>query len=177
MVRFWTIRGRPSSLFPRRFATSTGGVRGSWCLQVHVASAFPRGVQRNVDDSRCAAVISSLSRRRRARQFSGFLGSPPWTTSGSSGVLGFEFSPWVVPGAFCVLRSSSFSLGCLRCFGIFNVRVWSVSCVIGQGSLVRAFFFSCPTDPSLGAGPGVVPFCSSVCFSSVPPTPPLSTGP
>ena len=131
--------------------------RGSWCLQVHVASAFPRGVQRNVDDSRCAAVISSLSRRRRARQFSGFLGSPPWTTSGSFCVMGFEctpwvapglvrvlgsaFSLWVVPGAFCVLRSSYFLLGFLKVFRNFNVRVWSVSCVIGLGSLVRAFFF------------------------------------
>ena len=27
---------------PARYTTSTGGVRGSWCLQVHVASAFPR---------------------------------------------------------------------------------------------------------------------------------------
>ena len=126
---------------PACYTTSTGAVRGSWCLQDHVASAFPRGVQRNVDDSRGAAVISSLSRRRRARQFSGFLGSPPWITSGSFCVLGFEFSPWVVPGAFRVLRSSSFSLGSLRCFGICNVRVWSVSRVIGLGSFVRAFFF------------------------------------
>ena len=45
-------------LFPARYTTSTGAVRGSWCLQVHVASAFSRGVHRNVDDSRGAAVIS-----------------------------------------------------------------------------------------------------------------------
>ena len=89
-------------LFPARYTTSAGAVRGSWCLQVHVASAFSRGVQRKVDDSRGAAVISLLSRRRRARLFSGFLGSPPWITSGT----------------FCVLRSSSFSLGSFRCFGI-----------------------------------------------------------
>ena len=38
--------------------TSAGAVRGSWCLQVHVASAFSRGVQRKVADSRGAAVIS-----------------------------------------------------------------------------------------------------------------------
>ena len=69
-------------LFPARYTTSAGAVRGSSYLQVHVASAFSRGVQRNVDDSRGAAVISSLSRRRRSRQFSGFLGSPPWITSG-----------------------------------------------------------------------------------------------
>ena len=36
VVRFWTIRGRPSSLFPRRFATSTGGVRGSWLSLIHI---------------------------------------------------------------------------------------------------------------------------------------------
>ena len=45
-------------LSPARYTTSTGVVRGSWCLQVHVASAFSRGVQRNVDDSRGAAVVS-----------------------------------------------------------------------------------------------------------------------
>ena len=30
-------------LFPARYTTSAGAVRGSWCLQVHVASAFSRG--------------------------------------------------------------------------------------------------------------------------------------
>ena len=45
-------------LFPALYTTSAGAVRGSWCLQVHVASAFSRGVHRNVDDSRGAAVIS-----------------------------------------------------------------------------------------------------------------------
>ena len=43
---------------PARCMTSTGAVRGSWCLQVHIASAFPRGIQRNVDESRDAAVAS-----------------------------------------------------------------------------------------------------------------------
>ena len=33
---------------PTRYTTSTGVVRGSWFLQVHIASAFPRGIQRNV---------------------------------------------------------------------------------------------------------------------------------
>ena len=45
-------------LTPASYTTSTGAGRGSWCLQVHVASLFPQGVQRNVDDSRGAAVIS-----------------------------------------------------------------------------------------------------------------------
>ena len=35
----------------------------------------------------------------------------------------------------------SFLLGFLKVFRNFNVRVWSVSCVIGLGSLVRAFIF------------------------------------
>ena len=43
---------------PARHTTSTGAVRGSWCLQVHIASAFPRGIQRNVDESRGTAVAS-----------------------------------------------------------------------------------------------------------------------
>ena len=45
-------------LSPARYTTSTDAVRGSWCLQVHVANAFSRGVQRNVDDSRGAAVCT-----------------------------------------------------------------------------------------------------------------------
>ena len=45
-------------LAPACYTTSTGAVRGSWCLQVHLASAFARGVQRNVDESRGAAVDS-----------------------------------------------------------------------------------------------------------------------
>ena len=43
---------------PARYTTSTGAVGGSWCLQVHIASAFPRGIQRNADESRGAAVAS-----------------------------------------------------------------------------------------------------------------------
>ena len=43
---------------PARYTTSTGAVRGPWCLQVNIASAFPRGIQRNVDESRGAAVVS-----------------------------------------------------------------------------------------------------------------------
>ena len=42
---------------PTRYTTSTGAVRSSWRLQVHETSAFSRGIQRNVDDSRCAAVV------------------------------------------------------------------------------------------------------------------------
>ena len=43
---------------PARYTTSTGAVRGFWWLQVHEASAFPRGIQRNVDESRGAAKVS-----------------------------------------------------------------------------------------------------------------------
>ena len=42
---------------PARYTTSTGAVRVSWCLQVYQASAFSRGIPRNVDDSRGAAVV------------------------------------------------------------------------------------------------------------------------
>ena len=52
------------------------------------------------------------------------------------------------------MRSSFFSLGCFRCFGTFNVRVWSVSCVIGLGSLVPAFFFLSYRSPRSVLGPG-----------------------
>ena len=41
---------------PARYTISTGAVRGSWCLQVHIASAFPRGIQRTVDGPRGATV-------------------------------------------------------------------------------------------------------------------------
>ena len=45
-------------LSPARYTTSAGAVRGSWFLQGHLASSFARGVQRNVDESRGAAVYS-----------------------------------------------------------------------------------------------------------------------
>ena len=108
-----------------------------------------------------------------------FLSSSPWIVSGSFGVLesgfcpwvapgvfcvlGPEFSLWVVPGVFCVLRSSPFSLGCFRCFVIFNVRVWSVSCVVGQGSLVSAFFFLVRPTPSAQCWTRGGPFRLFVC--------------
>ena len=43
---------------PAGYTTSTGAVRGSWCLQVDIASAFPREIQRNVDESRGAAGVN-----------------------------------------------------------------------------------------------------------------------
>ena len=59
LVRFLDDSGPITlPLFPARYTASAGAVRGSWCLQVHVASAFSRGVQRNIDHSRGAAVIS-----------------------------------------------------------------------------------------------------------------------
>ena len=112
---FWTIWGRSSSLFSRRATRSQRGPYDcSWCLQVPVASAFSRGVQRNVDDSRDAAVISWLSRRRRARQFSGFLGSPPWTISGRLCVLGSVLS---LGCSWCFLRLDIF----IFLFGLLKV--------------------------------------------------------
>ena len=45
-------------LTPARYAISTGAVRIYWCLQVHLATAFARGVQCNVDESQGAAVDS-----------------------------------------------------------------------------------------------------------------------
>ena len=118
---------------PARYMTSTGAVRGSRCLQVHEASAFPQGIQCNVDESRGAAVVSWLPRRRR-RQFSVFL----------------VFSPWVVSGVFCFLRSGFSSWGSLGCFLSFKVRVWCVSCLIslGFGCFLRFFFFVLPTPLS-----------------------------
>ena len=71
--------------------------------------------------------------------------------------------------SWCFLRFELFIflLGFLKVFRNFTVRVWSVFCVIGLGSLVRAFlFFSRPTDPSLSAGAGVVPFARLSAFLS-----------
>ena len=45
-------------LHPPRYTTSAGVVRGSWYLQAHVASAFPQGIQRNLDESRGVAMVS-----------------------------------------------------------------------------------------------------------------------
>ena len=43
---------------PACYTTSTGAVRGYWCLQVHDARAFPRGIQRYVDESRGTTAVS-----------------------------------------------------------------------------------------------------------------------
>ena len=52
MGYIWSDFGRSGAdqlpLSPARYTAPTGAVRGSWCLQVHVASTFSRGVQRNV---------------------------------------------------------------------------------------------------------------------------------
>ena len=52
---------------------------------------------------------------------------------------------WVLPldCFWCFLRLEIFVflLGLLQVFRNFNVRIWSVSCVIGLGRLVPAFFF------------------------------------
>ena len=56
---FWTTRDGLNFLYPRaRYMNSTGAVRGSWFLHVDIASAFPRGIQRNVDEFRGAAMAS-----------------------------------------------------------------------------------------------------------------------
>ena len=117
--RFWTISARTTEdgvylvrflddsgpiklpLPPARYTTSTGDVRGSWCLQVHVASAFLRGIQRNVGvnfkawpslvDFQAAAAASTCFRS-------------------CSGSRDLEF----------------FSLGCLWCFPRFD-WVWGGS--------------------------------------------------
>ena len=54
------------SLPPACCTTSTGAVRVSWCLQVHIASAFSRGIQRKIDESRGAVVASWLPSRHRS---------------------------------------------------------------------------------------------------------------
>ena len=57
VVRFLDDPGQIKlPLPPARYTTSTEAVRGSWCLQVHIASALPRGIKRNVDESRGVAV-------------------------------------------------------------------------------------------------------------------------
>ena len=62
-------------------------------------------------------------------------------------------------------------------FRNLHVRVWSVSCVIGLGRLLRAFnFFFLSYRPLAQCWARGCPFCSSVCFSSVPPTPPTQYG-
>ena len=79
--------------------------------------------------------------------------------------LGICVSSLGVSWCFLHLEIFIFLFGFLRMCRIFNVRVWSVSCVIGLGSLVGAFyFFSCPTDPSLSVGPGVIPFARLFAF-------------
>ena len=60
-------------------------------------------------------------------------------------------------GSWCFLRLQMFIflLVFLAMFRNFNVRAWSIACVIGLGSLVRAFhiFLVLPTPRSV-LGPG-----------------------
>ena len=59
LVRFLDDPGLIKLLLPlTRYTSSMEVVRGSWCLDIHIASAFPRGIQRNVDESRGAAVAT-----------------------------------------------------------------------------------------------------------------------
>ena len=59
--------------------------------------------------------------------------------------------------SWCFLRLELFIflLGFLKVFRIFTVRIWSVFCMIGLGSLVRAFYI-CLVLPTLRSvlGPG-----------------------
>ena len=59
---------------------------------------------------------------------------------------------------FLRLEVCSFPLGLFLVFRNYNVRVWVVSCVIGLGSLVPAFFAASYRPSPLSAGPGMVPF-------------------
>ena len=56
-------------LAPARYTTSKGAVRGYWCLQVHLASSFARGVQRNVDEFDARPWIADF---RMAASFDNF---------------------------------------------------------------------------------------------------------
>ena len=104
-------------------------------------------------------------RRRRARQFSGFLGSSSWVVSGSFCVLGSEFFFLGCSWRLLRLEIFIFLLGLFQVFRNFNVKVWGVSCVIGLGSLVPAFFFLVlPTPPAQCWARGG-PFCLFAFFS------------
>ena len=76
---------------------------------------------------------------------------------------------------FLCLEIFIFLLGFLKVFRNFNVRVWSVNCVIGLGSLVRAFsfFLLVLTTPSSALGPGWSLFAQLFAFlpSRQPPHP------
>ena len=43
---------------PTHYTTSTGGVQGSWCLQLRRGRSVARGIQSNVDESRGADVAN-----------------------------------------------------------------------------------------------------------------------
>ena len=84
-IRFdvWTTQDRSSFLFLQRYPTSTRAARGAWCLKIHLASAFARGFQLIVDESRGAAVDSRRSLLGCSRYFllDVFLDSGGWFCS------------------------------------------------------------------------------------------------
>ena len=92
-------------------------MRDSWYLQVYVDIAFPREIQRNVDDHRGAAVASCISSRRRSSRVfhlfpdyevsssrPRFVGSLLTFSSGCGAVLTIFFSPADPPPAQCRAR-------------------------------------------------------------------------
>ena len=59
LVRFLDDPGPTKlPLSPAHYTTSTGGVQGSWCLQLRRGRPVARGIQRHVDSSRGTDVAS-----------------------------------------------------------------------------------------------------------------------
>ena len=59
LIRFLDDPGRTKLPFsPTHYTTSTGGVQGSWCLQLPRGTSVARGIQSNLDESRGADVAS-----------------------------------------------------------------------------------------------------------------------
>ena len=75
--------------------------------------------------------------------------------------------------SWCFLRLDIFIflLGLFQVFSEFQVRVWGVSCLIGLGSLVPAFFFFLVLrTPPVQCWAGGGPFCLFVFFRPADPS-------
>ena len=136
---------------PAGYTTSTGSVRGSWHLQVYVDSAFPRGIQRNADESRDTAVASWLSSCRRfliVFQSFFFLGCEVWSSC-----------PWVVCGVLSVLTDVGWFLPIVFSpadpHAQVRVRVWVIRSILeAQDYRLVVFVHIRPADALLSPEPG-----------------------
>ena len=153
-------------LTPVRYTTSTGAVRGSWCLQVHLASAFARGVQDNGMNLEAKPWIAGVLVTAAPDSFPFF-----WVSRSGFFLLGlflvfFAFLGWVWGVFFSNSVLPTPSAQCRGWSGISGRSMAAQGTLSGFLGWIFVFWLN-----GRGLG-GFLPF-----FVLLSPPPPLSAGP